>query len=69
MSNILARKEFKQEHREKLGDYYKFIKSCGECRKPYGTDWKAEGNFVCPVCEYQKGMRVISSWRKKDVSL
>jgi len=38
------------EHRTNLELYYKFVRNCKKCGKPYGYDSKSEDNGYCVVC-------------------
>lgn len=36
-------------HKTKIGDWI-FVRTCLQCKKEYGSDFKNEINFVCPKC-------------------
>jgi len=38
------------DRRSNLKQFYKFVRICRKCRKKYGTDFKTNDNFKCPVC-------------------
>jgi rRNA maturation endonuclease Nob1 len=45
-------KDIEQEiEKENLKDYYKFVYTCDNCSKRYGSDKEEKEKHLCPICD------------------